>query len=385
MKLISLFRVVFIAALLLVGVLYWQSPLFIRATFHELFTQWQFKMPEKGTDFIVQHVPPRAIQRVIQQAFPEYNVRFIETPQTPPHLILKRYYASTSGTEVAHIPYLAYSGEYANMRWKRFHPSGYPFFEITSTEIEGDNFLFMPFIVYGKSNLRALLTKAMTQRPQNKIRPTQIAYISSHCIPVRDEMFTLLRDRFGPQQAVSYGKCLRTPGAEIPGTYHDLTSVYQQHNFVLAMENHDRKGYITEKIMNALEAGAIPLYWGDSHLAHKWFNPEAFIDLKNYQSFEEAADAIYALSQNPEALQKKLQASLFRNNEIPSFLLLNDDEISANEEGLLKEMGQKVRRAYEDYIAHRNQGKPYLKALALTENLRTKIQHTRLGKIIYTE
>lgn len=385
MKLISLFRAVFIVALLLVGALYWQSPLFIRATFHEFFTQWHFKMPEQGTDFIVQHVPPRAIQRVIQRAFPEYNVTFVEKPQTPPHLILKRYYAATTGKEVAHIPYLAYSGEYANMRWKRFHPSGYPFFEITSTKMRGDNFLFMPFIVYGKPNLRALLTKAIEQRARNKVRPGQVAYVSSHCIPVRDQMFTLLKDRFGAQQALSYGKCSRTPGAHIPGTYHDLTPLYQQYNFVLAMENHDRKGYITEKIMNALEAGAIPVYWGDSHLAQKWFNPDAFIDLKHYQSFEKAADAVYALSQNPEALQKKLQTPIFRNNEIPPFLLLNDDEISAQEEQLLQAMGQKLRCAYDDYIAHRNQGKAYLKALALTENLRTKMQHTRLGKIIYTE
>lgn len=50
-----------------------------------------------------------------------------------------------------------------------------------------------------------------------------------------------------------------TASQRAEGSYHDLTSIYEQYNFGLTMENHDRKGYVTEKIMNAFEGG-------DSHL-----------------------------------------------------------------------------------------------------------------------
>ncbi|UNM05894.1 MAG: hypothetical protein H6925_05205 [Holosporaceae bacterium] len=257
----------FIFLALLTGLIFWQNPYFARATYNEFFTRWHFEMPPTSTTFVVQNICPRAITRVIRRAFPEYNVVFPEHPTETPHLILKNYYTPTHGHETAHVPYMAFSGEYASLRWKRFFPSGYPFLEITANETEGENFIFMPYIAYGKTNLRKNLQEAMEKRPYSQPRPHQVVYISSHCVRERDQMFTLLRKRF-QQQAYSLGKCMQTASQRAEGNYHDLTPIYEQYNFGLAMENHDRKGYVTEKIMNAFE-GAIPIYWGDDVLAKK--------------------------------------------------------------------------------------------------------------------
>lgn len=173
---------------------------------------------------------------------------------------------------------------------------------------------------------------------------------------------------------------MRTTNQGLPGTYHDLTPVYEQYNFGLTMENHDRKGYVTEKIMNAFEGGAIPIYWGDEKLAKRWFNPGAFICLKDYPSFEAAADAIYALSQDRQQLTEMLRTPIFKGGRIPPLLLINDDVLTEAEEEILQEMAQKLRRAYESYIQHRNWQNPYLKALAFKENIKSKVSYTFFGR-----
>jgi Glycosyltransferase family 10 (fucosyltransferase) C-term len=370
---IRFFRLLFVVVLgFAVFQLCSQYRYFIWATYNELFTPWNFKLPEAGQEFYVKNGAPRAMQRVITRAFPEYKVVFGSTNPSP-HLILKEYYTFTYATDTQQAPYLAYSGEQENLRWKRYLPSGYPFLEIVSHDKPGDNYIFMPYIVYGKTNLRELFTQAIQERKKNTIRPLQVAYISSHCIKERELMFKLLRERF-QDKAISLGKCSRTPGYDAPGTYFDLKKIYKQYNFGLSMENHDRPGYLTEKIANVFEAGAIPIYWGDGNLARRFFNPDAFIDITQYQSFEAAADAVLALSKNPQRLKTFLTAPLFKDNKIPPFLLINDDHLSADEEAILQEMAQKLRKAYDLYLEQKKSQKPYWPALELRALIREKLQ-----------
>lgn len=326
-------------------------------------------MPTPGQEFYVQNGAPRVFQRVIERAFPDYKVIF--TQDKSPHLIIKEYYTLTHRTDDAHVPYMGISGEYENLRWKRYRPSGYPFFEITAQQKTKDNFLFIPYIAYGRSNPRALWTMAMDDKKTARLRPRQIAYISSHCTAERNAMFKLLRQRFG-DQAIALGKCARTPGYEAAGSYHDLKGIYREYNFGLAMENHDRKGYVTEKIMNVFEGGAIPIYWGDGDLIREFFNPEAFFDIKQYKNFEEAADAIQRLANDPLRLKRMLDAPIFKNNVIPPFLLINEDELSPAEEVILNTMAQKLRRAYDTYVAGKRHRRPYWKALDLSSHFKEK-------------
>ena len=346
---------------------------FLKATFNEWSTPWEFKLPEKGQEFYVNNGAPRAMQRVIERAFPEYKVIFTQNHPSP-HLTLKEYYTFTNDTHNAQVPYLAYSGEQENLRWKRYLPSGYPFLEIVSHDKPGENFIFMPYIVYGKPNLRQLLSQAIQEKNNNKIRPLQVAYISSHCIKERDTMFRLIRERF-KEKAISLGKCSRTPGYEAGGTYHDLKDIYKKYNFGLAMENHDRPGYLTEKIANVFEAGTIPIYWGDADLARQFFNPDSFIDIKKYKNFDAAADAVLEIANDPQRLASLLNAPLFKDNKIPAFLLINDDNLTQEEEAILQAMAQKLRKAYDLYLDHKKNLKPYWRALDLSLLLREKINN----------
>ena len=57
--------------------------------------------------------------------------------------------------------------------------------------------------------------------------------------------------------------------------HDDAIEQYASYKFVVAFENDDAPGYVTEKLGLAFLAGAVPIYWGPStdHI----FNPDAYI------------------------------------------------------------------------------------------------------------
>jgi alpha(1,3/1,4) fucosyltransferase len=65
---------------------------------------------------------------------------------------------------------------------------------------------------------------------------------------------------------------------------HELSAEYR---FVLAYENfRGRRGYISEKIFDALQAGSVPVYLGEERIAE--FVPrEAFVDARNFRTRRE--------------------------------------------------------------------------------------------------
>lgn len=60
---------------------------------------------------------------------------------------------------------------------------------------------------------------------------------------------------------------------------------------VIAFENGDDEGYITEKIANAFLAGAVPVYWGTAD-ALRAFNPKSFIHCGEFTDLEACADRV---------------------------------------------------------------------------------------------
>lgn len=50
-----------------------------------------------------------------------------------------------------------------------------------------------------------------------------------------------------------------------------------QYRFAFAFENTATAGYVTEKVFNAIEAGAVPLYWGAPDVADSLATPSAIV------------------------------------------------------------------------------------------------------------
>lgn len=162
----------------------------------------------------------------------------------------------------------------------------------------------------------------------NVHRPYLVAYCNSNPVQERETLFSLLLSKTNSQQCHSLGKC---NGKTEIKTYvssdwksPDLIQSYTQYMFVFAMENKREKGYITEKIENAFYAGAIPIYWGAPDI-NEYFNPKAFINVSDFKTLEDCADAIINMSQS--AKEEMLKEPTYANSDL-TYLMYDKDPVN---------------------------------------------------------
>ena len=93
--------------------------------------------------------------------------------------------------------------------------------------------------------------------------------------------------------------------------------------FNICFEPYSHPGYVTEKILHAFYAGTIPIYWGNETISSD-FNPEAFINVHDFESFDAAIDYIMAVDSNDVLYQSYLNAPKFINNIPPSYIMLDN-------------------------------------------------------------
>lgn len=70
------------------------------------------------------------------------------------------------------------------------------------------------------------------------------------------------------------------------GRVADKLAFDQSHKFSIVCENTAHSGYTTEKIVQALGAHCVPIYWGDTSLS-KVFNPHAIINVQQFSSVDD--------------------------------------------------------------------------------------------------
>ena len=91
----------------------------------------------------------------------------------------------------------------------------------------------------------------------------------------------------------SGGKYDNNVGFVVPGSYNsdEMTTFYRRGKFAITMENNDKPYYVTEKLVNGIRAGVIPVYWGSSRVT-EFFNPRRFIHLSQTPTKEEVVGII---------------------------------------------------------------------------------------------
>lgn len=145
----------------------------------------------------------------------------------------------------------------------------------------------------------------------------------------------LMADLVAQIMPVSYPSDFRHNDDDMRGKYGDDKIAYlRQFRFNLCPENSNNRGYVTEKIFEAIKAGCVPIYWGnEGYPEPDILNPDAIVylekdnpaeglallqrlceDPKAYSEFvaqprfqQEAADKIYAYY---ERLEEKLKEIL---------------------------------------------------------------------------
>jgi len=106
-------------------------------------------------------------------------------------------------------------------------------------------------------------------------------------------------------------------------TFYDIAvNTYKPYKFVIAFENNYIDGYITEKIINPILAGAIPIYWGTSDVKQH-FNPKRFIYINDFPTFEDCIKYIEKIDQDDQLYRQIINEPFMINNELNEYFLEN--------------------------------------------------------------
>jgi len=148
-----------------------------------------------------------------------------------------------------------------------------------------------------------------------------------------DARTSLSRDKFcsfvvsnprGPERNRFFRQLNRAKPVDSAGRHFNNTGqqLRDKHTFLLnyrmnlAFENTRSEGYITEKLVEPLLAGCIPIYWGAPDVTRD-FNPGCMINVADFPDFDCAIEHVLAVDADPEARLAILNAPVFKDNVEP--------------------------------------------------------------------
>lgn len=167
-------------------------------------------------------------------------------------------------------------------------------------------------------------------------RPGFCAFVVSNPkSPERNAFFRLLNRR---RRVDSGGRHFNNMG----GPVADKMAFIRRYRFCVAFENTSSPGYVTEKLIEPLLAGSIPLYWGDPEVSRD-FDPGCMVNLAAFPDLAAAADYVLELDADRDSRLRLLRSPVFRDNILPS--CLGDEHISGPIERMLATAAP-GRRAY---------------------------------------
>lgn len=121
--------------------------------------------------------------------------------------------------------------------------------------------------------------------------------------PERNEFFQLLNEY---RHIDSGGRVYNNLGHRV----EDKAAFLRRYRFTIAFENASWPGYTTEKILEALLAGSIPIYWGNP-LIHRDFNTDAFVNCHDFDRFEDVVEHIREIEEDESLYRRYVEAPVF--------------------------------------------------------------------------
>ena len=157
-----------------------------------------------------------------------------------------------------------------------------------------DRYLRLPhYVLYPEACEKALVKHTLSDEEYKK-HTKFCNYVISNALsaPDRSKMIDVLESY---KTVDSGGKYKNNVG----GPVADKIEFEKKYKFTMAFENSSSNGYTTEKIMEAFAGATIPVYYGSPDIA-KEFNPKAFINCHDFNSFEDALEKIKEIDNNDD-------------------------------------------------------------------------------------
>ena len=252
------------------------------------------------------------------------------------HVIIRSHFLNQEAKWNSNIskPYILWSGESYDVPHDNTLCN---YLHISTTYLENQPHIYVPYVLDSPYLYKE-------RRISNNVRPFLVAYCSSNKVAIRELLFNKFVEKAGIEKCHALGKCYggkyKDSQRKVEGTWQsgELIEEYTKYKFVFAIENKKVNGYVTEKIMNAFHSGAIPIYWGSSNI-NELFNPCAFINVGDFNSFEECVD--HVLSLTDEQIENMLREPIYGYNK-DLIHLLDKDYNSKHNNKLLPVYLQKI-------------------------------------------
>ncbi len=111
------------------------------------------------------------------------------------------------------------------------------------------------------------------------------------------------------------------PGSGLPfwQSTREKVAFQRECKFSIAVENSSTIGYTTEKLVHALAADTIPIYWGNPEVGRE-FNTKRFINCHEFDSLDAIVKRIQEIDKDEALYLKILGEPFFVNEEVPKDL-----------------------------------------------------------------
>lgn len=177
--------------------------------------------------------------------------------------------------------------------------------ELLPSDSNESNTVYIPYWLFytmmdedTNDKFKKVLTSNISEKsdiPFNKRSLCLFAY--SNCkehihrgVHFRNNFYKELYKKFGHIDSI--GKCMNNiPISDKKNNFVFINNfkVMKKYKFVISIENNFIDGYTTEKMMNPILSGSIPIYMGDPSIT-KVFNEDRFIHLRNFMTKDEKID-----------------------------------------------------------------------------------------------
>ena len=112
----------------------------------------------------------------------------------------------------------------------------------------------------------------------------------------------------------SGGKVLNNIGGPIAGGPEGKLAFLRPYKFNIAFENAAISGYTTEKIVEAMRARTVPIFWGNPRINEE-FNSSSFLNYSDFPSADALIERIIELDRNDEKYMEILRQPYFPGNQ----------------------------------------------------------------------
>jgi hypothetical protein len=189
-------------------------------------------------------------------------------------------------------------------------------YALTCRQLDDPRNLRLPS--YALHNPRALLKDSESAEQIMAAKTRFCGFLAGYAnrkTRVRNEFFHRLCQY---KKVDSAGGALNNTGYRVPPGAAAKLGFLRPYKFNLAFENASVPGYTTEKIIQAMQARAMPIYWGNPGIAEE-FNPRSFLNYFDFPGEEALIEKIIELDQDDAKYLEYLRQPYFHNNQPNEF------------------------------------------------------------------